>query len=175
LEDTFMVVTTQFVYTIRPACSLRHLQKPAAREELDSPVSNLDELLVAHAFTSSSQRRLIVVTRPDIRWTTMFVFAFVISLLSGGLSQGQDPKQDKQLLAKIKASLPPKGNKVSTWYVLRLETLSAQPTPGAKPGRSTTVTSQLSVQKVQGQDEAAQAVLEHLKSGPTGTQALLRG
>lgn len=107
--------------------------------------------------------------RPAVRWTTMCVLACILSVLGNGAGRGQQTNVEKQLLAYIKAKLPPNGDKATTWYVLRLETVTSSSSSTAT-GTTTRVRSSLRVVKIQGQDAAAQAVLEHLQSGPAGTK-----
>lgn len=100
-----------------------------------------------------------------------------IILLGPGLVRGQETKEEKEgkkQLADIKRYLPPKGPKETTWYVLQLQTrTSSTSTSGSM--RTTTVSSDVKLRKVQGQDEAAKVILDFLKSSPSGTKNFYQG
>jgi hypothetical protein len=99
------------------------------------------------------------------------MLTLAVSSLDSGPAQAQPAAADRlaeKQLAAIKRQLSYKGDKATTWYVIQLQTVTT-----TSIGRSAQVRSSIQLAQVQGQDEAAQMVLDFLKGPSLGTKTYL--
>jgi hypothetical protein len=93
--------------------------------------------------------------------------------VGGFAAESKQERAERIALNAIKAKLPIKGDKESTWYVIQFDTITKSTSTSGSVTR-TTVRSSVQMDKFQGQDAAAKAILEFLTSPTPGTKAFYR-
>jgi len=118
-----------------------------------------------------------MLTRNDLGRLVLVGLGLTTVFSAAADAAGQETKQQKaerMALNSIKKMLPVKGdNKEKTWYVIQFDTITTTVTYSGSIKR-TTYHSSVRMDKFQGQDVAAKAVLEFITSPTAGTKAWYR-